>query len=236
MGRASALRLAQEGALLGVTDINADGLDETVAALREAGNSPISVVGDITESATVESMVGQASQSWGGVDVLVNCAGINMAKPIEECTEEDFMAIMKVNCFASLLTVKHALPEMRKRQGGSIINISSVGGLVGAPGLSMYCASKGAVVNMTKAIAVDLAPTIRCNVVCPGVVDTPMAKKLLTDYPDREAAMAMFTAKQLIKRFGEPGEVASVVAFLASNDAAFMTGSVIAVDAGWSAW
>ena len=125
---------------------------------------------------------------------------------------------------------------MKKSGGGSIINVSSIGGIAAFANMSVYCASKAAILGLTRAVAYEVAPDIRCNAICPGAVDTPMARKLLEAFDDKEAAWESFTARQLQRRHADPREIADVVVFLASDESSFITGATLPVEAGWMAW
>jgi dihydroanticapsin dehydrogenase len=169
--------------------------------------------------------------------VLHNNVGILIVKALQDHTAADFDRLMHVNCLSQLIAIQRVVPEMRTAGGGSIINVSSVGGLVALPSVSVYCASKAAVIGLTRSVAYELAPEIRCNVICPGGVETPMsASHLATFEGGREEALRLTTGRQLQKRFAKPTEIADVVVFLASDESSFMTGAVIPVEAGHTAW
>jgi NAD(P)-dependent dehydrogenase (short-subunit alcohol dehydrogenase family) len=168
--------------------------------------------------------------------VLDNNVGILVVKSLEDHTVEDFDRLMHVNCWSYLLATQRIAPEMRKVGGGSIINVSSVGGLVALPMVTAYCASKAAVIGLTRSIASELAPDIRCNAICPGGVETPMSQAHIGGFGDRDEAIRLTTGRQLQKRFAQPHEIAAAVVFLASDESSFMTGAVIPVEAGHTAW
>src|SRR5579859_2470331 len=172
IGRASALRLAEEGARLALTDIDGDELAATSDAVRAAGAGCVSLAGDILDASTIDRLTTETMSAFGRIDVLDNNVGILVVKTIEEHTLEDFDRLMHINCWSYLLTTQCVAPEMRKGGGGSIINISSIGGLVALPMVAAYCASKSAVIGLTRSIAYEYAPDIRCNVICPGGVET----------------------------------------------------------------
>ncbi|WP_181447596.1 MULTISPECIES: SDR family NAD(P)-dependent oxidoreductase [unclassified Rhodococcus (in: high G+C Gram-positive bacteria)] len=236
IGRATAVRFAQEGARLGLTDINVTGLDETARIVRGLGGEVIARAGDIVDPATIDQLATDVATTYGGIDVLVNIAGIVVAKPFLEQTAEDFDRLMRVNVLAAVLASQRVIPEMQAAGQGSIIHFASVGGLIGLPGLSLYNASKAAVIGLTRGMALDQAPHIRVNAVAPGGVKTPMSEEHIASFPTREEAMNQLAGRQLIKRFAEPEEVTGAVVFLASDDSAFMTGAVIPVEGGWTAW
>jgi NAD(P)-dependent dehydrogenase (short-subunit alcohol dehydrogenase family) len=235
IGRAAAVRFAAAGARVGITDVDAAALDET-AALVAGGDAVLSVAGDIVDPATMDELVTMAAERFGRVDVLFNNVGILIMKSLLDTTIDDFDQLMHVNCLSQLIAIQRVVPEMRRSGGGSIINVSSVGGLVALPNVSAYCPSKSAVIGLTRAAAAEFAPEIRCNAICPGGVSTPMSDKHLASFEDKEAAMKLLTGRQLIKRYARPEEIANVAVFLASDEASFMTGAVVPVEAGHTAW
>ncbi len=236
VGRATALRLAAEGADIAVTDRQEEQLAAVVSEIRATGRRAISVVGDIVDPAVSLALATAAEAEFGRVDILVNNVGILILKSLMETTREDFDALMDVNCWSHLAAMQAAVPAMRRVGGGSIINVASVGAYVALPNVSAYNASKAAVLGMTKAAAVEFAPDIRVNAVSPGGITTEMSRVHLESFDDKEAATKMLTGRQLIKRYGRPEEIASVIAFLASEDASFITGADIKAEAGHSAW
>jgi NAD(P)-dependent dehydrogenase (short-subunit alcohol dehydrogenase family) len=236
IGRSSAIRLAENGARLAITDLDEAGLSATAAAVEETGAPAVQVAGDIVDPGTIDGLVRAAVAEFGRIDVLDNNAGILVVKSIADHTLEDFDRVMHVNCWSYLLTTQRVAPEMLKIGGGSIINISSVGGLVALPSEAAYCASKAAVIGLTRSIAHEFAPSIRCNVICPGGVETPMSASHIATIGDREEAIGLTAARQLQKRFADPREIADVVVFLASDESSFMTAATVPVEAGHSAW
>ncbi len=234
IGRAAAVRFAAAGARVGITDVDAAALDETAALV--ADDAVLSVTGDIVNPATADELVTKAAERFGRVDALFNNVGILIMKSLLDTTIGDFDQLMHVNCLSQLIAIQRVVPEMRRSGGGSIINVSSVGGLVALPNVSAYCPSKSAVIGLTRAAAAEFAPEIRCNAICPGGVSTPMSDKHLASFEDKDAAMKLLTGRQLIKRYARPEEIANVAAFLASDEASFMTGAVVPVEAGHTAW
>jgi NAD(P)-dependent dehydrogenase (short-subunit alcohol dehydrogenase family) len=234
IGRAAAVRFAAAGARVAITDVDAAALDETAALV--ADDAVLSVAGDIVDPATMDTLVAAAAERFGRVDALFNNVGILIMKSLLDTTPDDFDRLMHVNCLSQLIAIQRVVPEMRRSGGGSIINVSSVGGLVALPNVSAYCPSKSAVIGLTRAAAAEFAPDIRCNAICPGGVSTPMSDKHLASFEDKEAAMKLLTGRQLIKRYARPEEIANVAVFLASDEASFMTGAVVPVEAGHTAW
>jgi NAD(P)-dependent dehydrogenase (short-subunit alcohol dehydrogenase family) len=226
IGRATAIWTANEGARLGLTDLDPASLRETQRAVQ---------AGDVVDPATIDALATAVTAEFGGIGGLVNNAGIARGGPLLELSVEDFELAMRVNCLSCLLTTQRVAATMRAGGSGSIVNVASVGALVALPDSAAYSASKAAVVALTRSVALDLAPAIRCNVVCPGGVDTPMAQSVIASFGDAEAATAALTGRQMLKRFAAAEEIASVIAFLLSADASFMTGAVLPVEAGHTA-
>jgi NAD(P)-dependent dehydrogenase (short-subunit alcohol dehydrogenase family) len=235
IGRATAIRLAQEGARLGLTDLDAASLDESAAAARSAGAEVETAAGDIVAPETVDALASAVTERFGGIDALVNNAGIVVAKPLLEHTADDFDRLMHVNCLSYLVTTQRVVGEMQRGTGGSIVNVASIGGLVALAGVGVYCASKAAVIGLTRSIAFEFAPDIRCNAICPGGVDTPMSWEHLATFEDQEEALRLTTGRQMIKRHAQPTEIADAIVFLASGESSFMTGAAVPVEAGHSA-
>lgn len=234
IGQAAAGLFAAAGAQLGLTDIDAAGLAGTAAALPDG--AAVLAAGDITDPATVDELTTAAVDRFGRVDALFNNVGILIMKSLLDTTIDDFDRLMHVNCLSYLIAMQRVVPEMRRGAGGSIINVSSVGGLVALPNVSAYCPSKSAVIGLTRAAAAEFAPDIRVSAICPGGVSTPMSAAHLDSFRDKEAATRQLTGRQLIKRYARPEEIASVAVFLASDQASFMTGAVVPVEAGHTAW
>lgn len=238
LGRAAAELFARAGARVALTDCNAGTLAETVASVRALGAEAVSRSGDIADSATSRELVTAAVDRFGGLDGVCNIAGVLSTGTIENSTVVEFDRAMHINCLAQLLVIQNALPALRRSQGASIVNVASVGALAALPLMTIYCASKAAVLGLTRAVAAELAPAIRCNAICPGGIDTPMSRDLLAGFEpqQREAMIAKLTGRQLLKRFAAPEEVAATLVFLISDEASFLTGAVVPVDGGMSAW
>lgn len=235
MGRAHALRLASEGASLAITDRNETGLAETLAAVQAKGAEAAAWPHDVTDEAAWERVVDAACARFGRIDVLVNNAGVSSSiASVLDIGVDEWDRVMAINARGVFLGVRTVGRKMRDQgRGGSIINISSVFGIVGGAMASAYCASKGAVRLLTKAAAADLtAFNIRVNSVHPGLIDTPMLDGLL----EREGEVRdRMLGVQLQRRAADPDEVSSAVLFLASDESSFMTGSEMVVDGGWTA-
>jgi len=227
IGKAIAVLFASEGA----TVICADITGQEAATAAQIGESAIAARCDVSVGDDIRSVVGAARDRTGRLDVLVNNAGIEgVAAPIADCSEADFDRVIAVNLRGTFLGIKHAVPLMLQSGGGSIINVASVAGLVGFAGSGAYCASKGGVVQLTRAAALDYAAQgIRANAICPGVIWTPMVERVATGSADMRDAL---DAMEPVGRMGTAEEVAAMALYLAGDDAAFVTGAALPIDGG----
>ena len=231
IGRACAELLAREGAKVVLTDIDAESGESVVKGIGQAGGEALFLHHDVTDEARWDEIMAEITAQFGGLDVLVNNAGILLMKPIGETSVDEWEQVFSVNVKSAFLGTRAALAPMRARGGGSIINLSSIYGLVGAPHAAAYQASKGAVRLFSKGAAAEYAEFgIRVNSLHPGVIDTPMAHHLLVDEEVRNAVLG----PTLLGRAGLPEEIAPAVLFLASDEASFMCGSEMVVDGGYS--
>lgn len=241
IGRATAELFAREGARVVVADINAGGATDTVKAITSLGGEALFVQTDITKYGEVEKMVEATMLTYQGLDILVNNAAILAFGTILKTKEEDWDRLMAVNLKGVYLCSKLAVPRIIERGGGVIINIASIGGLVGGPALAAYNASKGGVVLLTKNMAIDLAPyNIRVNCLCPGTALTSMANQIFVtrakgDVDKVESMKEAGLRGYPLRRYGKPEEMAQAILFLASEESAFMTGASLVVDGGYTA-
>jgi NAD(P)-dependent dehydrogenase (short-subunit alcohol dehydrogenase family) len=236
VGRAVALLFSREGARVTVVDLNRNGGETTVKMIKEVGGEALFAEADISRSSQVEKAVKTSILHYGKLDVLVNNAGIDVGGSVIELTEEAWDKVIDVNLKGVFLCSKYALAEMLKVGGGAVINIASVLGLVGSNGEAAYCASKGGIVALTKAMAIDLAKhNVRVNCICPGSVLTPMFEKFMASTGDYEGALARNAEKIPLGRAARPEEIARLALFLASDESSYATGSILTIDGGWTA-
>ncbi|MFJ8791515.1 SDR family NAD(P)-dependent oxidoreductase [Streptomyces sp. NPDC102462] len=195
------------------------------------------MAGDIVDEQTIDDLTAQLLDAYGTVDGLVNNAGIVFSKPLLEHTVEDFDKVMHINTLSCLVTAKRVVPEMVKAGGGSVVNVSSIGALAALPNIGIYCASKAAVLGLTRSLAMEYAPhNVRAKILCPGLVDTQMAAEHQKSFSSPQEAIDALAGRQMLKRYAQPQEIAEVIVFLISKEASFMTGAVVPVEAGWTAW
>jgi len=236
IGAASAVRLAEEGAQVICADINSDAANATAREISLAGFSAEGYAIDISDSAACDSLIAHAVAKYGAIDILVNNAGVNLPGVFHEVTNETIDRTLNVNIKGAMFLTRAALPHMLKNSRGSIVNMSSVNGLVSEPYLSVYSASKGAIVMFTRGIALDYAKTgIRCNAICPGWVDTPINHAHAKMLGGLDHVYKTIDSFQPIGRPGTSREIANVVLFLASDESSFMTGSIVSADGGMTA-
>jgi NAD(P)-dependent dehydrogenase (short-subunit alcohol dehydrogenase family) len=233
IGRATAVLLAREGAAVVVADLDEAGLGALVAAIAAEGGRAAGVRCDVTVEADCRRLVEAAVAGFGGLDLVVNSAGIIRRTSIVETTEDEWDRVMAVNVKAVFLLGRHAIPEMARGGGGAVVNIGSGWGLRGGPRAASYCASKGAVVNLTRAMAIDHGPQgIRVNCVCPGDTDTPLLRSEAGQLGEDMTAFLASSAQRPIRRIGTPEDTARAVLYLASDAASWVTGTTLVVDGG----
>jgi len=231
IGRAIAEACAREGARVAVVDLNADGARETVALIEKAGGAAAAWPLDITDVAGVDRMVEEVAARWGGVHVLVNCAGWDKPMPFVDTTPEFWDKILAINLKGPIACMRAALRVMIKQEGGKIVTIASDAGRVGSTGEAVYSAAKGGLIALTKTVARETARhRINVNCVCPGPSDTPLFRNEFAATSPKLAE----SLKRVIPwgRLGVPDDVAPAVVFLASEDANFITGQTLSVSGG----
>jgi len=235
IGRAAAIAMAKEGASVLVTDVNAEGGAETVRLIEEAGGTASYITGDVRNTDEVKTMMDAIVDRYGKLDIAVNNAGVaGELNPIHHQTEDWYEQIMDINVKGVWLCMKHEIPLMRQNEnGGAIVNLASVAGLIGFPGGSLYSASKHAVVGLTKSAALELASKgIRVNAVCPSYVNTSMLTNMLEDQPRLTDNVNVASP---MRRLGTAEEVANAILWLASDNASFVNGVTLAADGGLTA-
>jgi NAD(P)-dependent dehydrogenase (short-subunit alcohol dehydrogenase family) len=236
IGRATALLFAQEGAAVTVADRDVAGGRETVATIERLGLSASFVETDVADPELVRSLCDGVAERFGRIDVLVNNAATFVLRSIE-ATPEEWRESLDVNVVGTALCTKYAAQHMKRRQHGSIVNLGSTSSVLAQPQQMTYNASKGAILTMTKCMAMDLAPFgIRVNCLCPGYVLTEQLRKDIQQKGlVEEEALAAWASRHLLKRLADPREVAHGILFLASDDASFVTGTALFVDGGYTA-
>jgi len=233
IGRAIALEMAREGGRVVAADINEPAAAQTARQIQEAGGEAIAVATDVSDPDSVIRLAAQTQQRFGDAAVLVNNAAIQISKLVEDTTPEEWHRQMSINVGGVFLCSKHFLSQLRRTRG-AIVNLSSVNGFFVEPMCAGYCATKGAIIAFTKAMAIDHGwEGIRINCICPGYIDAGLAEAYFQAQPDPAAARAAAGKLHALGRVGRPEEVARAAVFLASADASFITGSALVVDGGF---
>jgi len=235
IGQATSMRLAAEGARVLVTDVDPEAAAVTANRIEALGGAASSAAVDVAGEVD-ELLPSLVSKHLGALDALINNAGVGSAGTILETSDADWDRLFSVNVKGVFHCTRAVLPAMLERDRGTIVNVASVAGITGLTNRYAYCATKGAVVSMTRALALDYARTgIRVNCVCPGTIDTPWVESMAAGAPDRESFFTEMAARQPVGRLGTAEEIAGAIAFLCSSDAAFVTGAALAVDGGLTA-
>jgi len=230
IGKAIALRLAKDGAKVAVTDISKEDCEKVVKEIEELGSEGLALELDVTNEENIKEVVKTVKKKFGKIDILVNNAGIFVQEELDEMDTEKIDKILAVNLRGAILCAKYVLPEMKSQNYGKIISTASIAGFVGFALSSIYCATKGAIINITRELALELGKyKINVNAIAPGVIATDMTKDMLAD----EKIKAGLLAGIPYGRIGEPEDIANAVAFLASDESSYITGHTLVVDGGW---
>ncbi len=234
-GAAGARLFASEGAAVAVTDVNGENAEAVAGEIVAAGGRAIAIAADVSDPSAVEAMVATTVQELGGLHILYNNAGVMFPGAVDEYEIDRWNLQWSVNVTGPFLCSKYAIPHLKER-GGVIVNTASTSGLVGEQGNAPYCATKGAVVNFTRGLAVDLARAgIRVNCICPGWIDTGFNDPFIEEIGGNDVVVAALDAYVPMNRQGRAEEIAAVALFLVSDASSLMTGAIVPVDAGMTA-
>ena len=228
VGRATGELLTARGAQVVAEDLN-----PAVGELE--GDAVAALCGDVAEADTARRAVALARERFGALDVVVNNAGRFLLKPTIDTTDTDWDDLLRVNVRGAFLHSREALPVLTEYGHGRIVNVASISGTIGLPGQTAYCTTKGAIVQLTRQLAIEHAPRVRVNAVAPGAIDTGFTDEAMAGVPDREAALASIAAEHPLGRLARAEEIAEVIAFLASDRSSIITGAVLMADGGFTA-
>jgi meso-butanediol dehydrogenase/(S,S)-butanediol dehydrogenase/diacetyl reductase len=236
IGRATCRLFAEEGAILAIADRNGQAAEETAASCRVGDHPPLTLTADVARAADVHRMIDETVDRFGRLDVLINNAGYGIPGSVVETEEDDWNALMAVNVNGVFLGCKYAIPIMAKQGGGAIVSVASVVANVGITNRAAYCASKGAVAALTRAMALDhVHQNIRINAVAPGTIHSPYFDDILARSENADEVLRGLKERQAMNRLGLPEEIAAGMLFLASDEASFCTGTILTIDGGMSA-
>ncbi len=236
IGRATALLFAEQGAEVTIFDQDIENGQKSIQEILDAGGRGIFISGNLLYPVEVERSIEQSLNTFGGIDILINNAGVESPYSVHEIPVEEWDRVMATNLRGMYLMAKAVIPIMQKSGGGAIVNTASISGLLGWPLSAAYCASKGGVIQLTKQMAVDYArDNIRVNCIAPGTTLTPLIERIFQKESDPEEAKRQIAQRHPLGRFAQPEEIAQAILFLASDDASFITGAVLPVDGGYTA-
>jgi NAD(P)-dependent dehydrogenase (short-subunit alcohol dehydrogenase family) len=242
LGRATAIEMGRRGARVVLSGRNDEAGADAVAEVERAGGEAHYVHCEMRDEEQIKALMATAVERFGGIDVLHNNAGVHETSltsdtSVDTMTTEIWDAVHAINLRGPWLCTKHAAPHLRaSRRNPAIVNGGSIGGLTGYPMAAAYCSTKGAIIQLTRVTAIDLAPTVRCNCYCPASVDTPLNRNYYENADDPEAVKRALTSAHLIPRMGAPEEIAHLVCFLAGDESLWTTGSIFTIDGGSLAW
>lgn len=234
IGKATAVKFAASGAKVMISDVNEDQGEQTVRFIQEAGGVAIYKSCDVSQASEVVRLIDDTVRQFGRLDIVCNNAGIEGEQaPTQDCSIENWDRVINTNLKGLWLCMKSEIPYLLKNKGGAIVNLSSIAGLIGFPGLPAYVASKHGIAGLTKTAALEYADkNIRVNAVCPGPIMTPMLKRLMSSKHGFEEQLIAGVPQ---KKIGTPEDIANTILFLSSDEAAYITGQCLAVDGGWVA-
>ena len=236
MGQATAELFAAEGAMVALVDIQAEKGHQVAERIADEGGRTIFLEADVASEVQTRDSIERTVARFGGLHVVVNCAGVVHVTPLHECTEAEWDQLMGVNLKSVFFSLKHALPHLRKNSRSYMVNIASVGSFIGQAGTPAYTTSKHAVLGLSRSIALDYAADgLRCNCICPGITDTPMLRYHLSKSPDPEALLASRLQRVPMGVAITPADIAKAVLYFSCEDSAGITGTSLVVDGGYIA-
>ncbi|MGA2973022.1 MAG: SDR family oxidoreductase [Candidatus Bathyarchaeia archaeon] len=237
IGTASAKLFAEEGATVIAVGRNQEKGKSLIEEVKAGNGKAVFIRADVSKSKDVQELVKTTVQQFGRIDVLYNNAGIDLVGTVPDTTEEQWDLVINTNLKGVFLTCKYVIPQMAKQGGGVIVNTASELGTVGAREMAAYCASKGGIINLTKAMAIDCAPlNIRVNCLCPGPVETPMLERIFNAASNPAQLREAQVKGVILQRIGKPEEIARAALYLASEDSSYNTGNILIVDGGATSW
>ena len=236
IGEAAVLLFAQQGAIVTIFDRDIENGEKCLQKILDSGGRGIFISGNLIYPEEIEKAIDQSLKTYGGIDILINNAGVESPYSVHEMPIEEWDRVMAVNLRGMYLMAKAVIPIMKKSGGGAIVNTASISGLLGWPISAAYCVSKGGVIQLTKQMAVDYAQdNIRVNCIAPGTTLTPLIERIFQQESEPEKAKQQISQMHPLGRFAQPEEIAQAILFLASEDASFITGAVLPVDGGYTA-